>query len=95
MTAPRFNDTVGWLPGSHSFIYNRLQKLGPSAPEKDREIKSRAYLHVIGTNPEHDKAVFGYGLSPLVKVGTGGYPFCNYIPWRAICGWNSDARLTE
>jgi len=63
-----FNETVGWLPGSRSFIYNRLQKLRPRAPEEERELKSRAYLHVIGTNPERDKAVFGYGLSPLVKV---------------------------
>lgn len=63
-----FNDTVGWLPDAHSFIYNRLQKLRPHAQEEEREIKSRAYLHVIGTNPENDKAVFGYGVSPLVKV---------------------------
>ena len=62
------NDRVGWLPGSRSFIYNRMQKLQPHAPQEEREIKSRAYLHVIGSNPEHDKAVFGYGLSPLVKV---------------------------
>ncbi|MGC1451377.1 MAG: prolyl oligopeptidase family serine peptidase [Candidatus Sulfotelmatobacter sp.] len=63
-----FNDTVGWLPDGHSFIYNRLQKLRPHAQEEEREIKSRAYLHVIGTDPEHDNAVFGYGVSPLVKV---------------------------
>jgi prolyl oligopeptidase len=63
-----FNDTVGWLPDAHSFIYNRLQKLRPRAPEEEREIKSRAYLHVIGTNPETDKPVFGYGVSHLVKV---------------------------
>jgi prolyl oligopeptidase len=63
-----FNETVGWLPGSLSFVYNRLQKLRPHAPEEEKELKSRAYLHVIGTNPERDQAVFGYGLSPLVKV---------------------------
>ncbi len=68
---------------------------GRARREEDREIKSRAYLHVIGTNPEHDKAVFGLRTIAFSQVGTGGYPFCNYIPGRAICGWNSDARLTE
>lgn len=63
-----FNDTVGWLPDAHSFIYNRLPKLRPHAPEEEREIESRAYLHVIGTNPETDRPVFGYGVSHLVKV---------------------------
>jgi len=63
-----FNDTVGWLPDDHSFIYNRLQRLGSHAPEEERETKSRAYLHVIGTNPGHDRPVFGYGVSGLVKV---------------------------
>ncbi|MGA7631309.1 MAG: prolyl oligopeptidase family serine peptidase [Terriglobales bacterium] len=64
----QFGDIIGWLPGSHSFIYNRLQKLGPHAPEEEKEVKSRACLHVIGTDPERDRAVFGYGASPLVKV---------------------------
>ena len=64
----QFGDIIGWLPDSHSFIYNRLPKLGPHAREDEKETKSRAYLHVIGTSPEHDRAVFGYGVSPLVKV---------------------------
>jgi prolyl oligopeptidase len=75
-----FNDTVGWLPDAHSFIYNRLQKLRPHAPEEEREIKSRAYLHIIGTNPEHDKAVFGYGVSPLVKVEPADISFVATFP---------------
>lgn len=75
-----FNDTIGWLPGSHSFLYNRLQKLRPHAPEAEREIKSRVYLHVIGTNPERDKVVFGYGLSPLVKVEPADIPAVETFP---------------
>jgi prolyl oligopeptidase len=74
------NDTVGWLPGSHSFIYNRLQKLGPHAREEERELKSRAYLHVIGTKPEHDLAVFGYGVSPLVDVKPADIPLVATYP---------------
>jgi prolyl oligopeptidase len=74
------NDRVGWLPGSRSFIYNRMQKLQPHAPEEDREINSRAYLHVIGSNPEHDMAVFGIGLSPLVKVEPADIPVVATFP---------------
>jgi len=70
-----------WMaPGSHSFLYNRLQKLRPHAPEAEREIKSRVYLHVIGTNPERDKVVFGYGLSPLVKVEPADIPVVETFP---------------
>jgi prolyl oligopeptidase len=56
----QFGDTIGWLPDGHSFIYNRLQKLPPHALEEEKETKSRAYLHVVGTSPERDRAVFGY-----------------------------------
>ena len=34
-----------------SFFYNRLQNLRPNAPEEEREIKSRAFLHVTEPIP--------------------------------------------
>lgn len=64
----QFGEVIGWLPDARSFIYNRLQKLPANAQEEDKEIKSRAYLHIVGTSPEHDTAVFGYGVSSIVKV---------------------------
>jgi len=38
-----------WLPDGHSFVYNRMQKLGPKSAPTDRELYSRTYLHVLGT----------------------------------------------
>jgi len=73
-------DIIGWLPDAHSFIYNRLQKLRPHAPEEEIESKSRAYLHVIGTSPEHDRAVFGYGTSSLVKLEPADISFVATFP---------------
>jgi prolyl oligopeptidase len=76
----QFGDIIGWLPDSHSFVYNRLPKLGPHAPEVDKEIKSRAYLHVVGTQPERDRAVFGYGVSPSVKIAPEDISFVATFP---------------
>jgi prolyl oligopeptidase len=57
-----------WLPGDRSFVYGRLQKLPPGAPATEVEQKSRYYLHVLGTNPAEDPAVFGYGVVPSIHV---------------------------
>jgi prolyl oligopeptidase len=76
----QFGDIIGWLPGGRSFIYNRLQKLQSNAPDEEKEVKSRAYLHVIGITPEHDTVVFGYGVSPLVKVEPADISFVATTP---------------
>jgi prolyl oligopeptidase len=76
----QFGEIIGWLPGGRSFIYNRLQKLRPNAQEEEKEIKSSAYLHVIGTSPEHDTLVFGYGVSPFVKVEPADISFVATFP---------------
>jgi prolyl oligopeptidase len=57
-----------WLPDNHSFVYGRYQKLPPGAPVTEEAQKYRAYLHVLGTDPERDPAVFGYGVVPSIEV---------------------------
>jgi prolyl oligopeptidase len=52
-----------WLRDNHSFVYGRWQKLPPGAPVTETRQKYRCYLHVLGTNPEKDQAVFGYGVA--------------------------------
>ncbi len=64
-----------WLPDGKSFLYNRLQKLGPNAPQTDLYQKSRVFLHVLGTNADTDKAVFGYEVNPNIKLETTPLPF--------------------
>jgi prolyl oligopeptidase len=80
----QFGDIIGWLPGGHSFVYNRLQKLPSNAQDEEKEVKNRAYLHVVGTRPERDNAVFGYGVSPLVKVEPPDITFVATTPDVAI-----------
>lgn len=57
-----------WLPDNHSFVYGRLQKLTLGAPPAEIRQKFRSYQHVLGTNPEQDRAVFGYGVVPAIQV---------------------------
>jgi prolyl oligopeptidase len=60
--------SVSWLPGSKAFFYNRWKKLAPGEPATEKEKDSRAYLHVIGTDPENDKPVLGSGLNSGIKI---------------------------
>jgi prolyl oligopeptidase len=75
-----------WLPGGHSFVYNRLQKLGPDAAPTDRYLKSRAYLHVLGRDPDSDRMVFGYGVSPAIAVKPEDIPFLVTAPGLSYVG---------
>jgi prolyl oligopeptidase len=71
---------VSWRPDGKSFFYNRLQKLEPDMPETERYQKSRVYLHVIGADADREPPVFGYKVSPLVKMDPADDPFINTIP---------------
>jgi prolyl oligopeptidase len=64
-----------WLPDGKSFIYNRMQKLPQGAPPTDFYQKSRLYLHVLGTNPDADKPVFGFDYNAGTKFDQSLIPF--------------------
>jgi prolyl oligopeptidase len=53
---------ISWLPDQKSFLHIRFQKLAEGADPSERRLKSRVLLHRIGTDPESDLAVFGYGV---------------------------------
>lgn len=57
-----------WLPDNRSFVYGHVQNLPPGAPEAETRQKFRAYLHVLGTDPKRDPAVFGYDVVPSIHV---------------------------
>jgi prolyl oligopeptidase len=57
-----------WLPNNRSFVYGRLQDLPPGARASEARQKFRSYLHVLGTDPEKDPPVFGYGVVPSIEV---------------------------
>ena len=57
-----------WLPDNHSFVYGRRQDLSPGAPAAELRQKIRSFRHVLGTDPEKDLPVFGYGVVPGIAV---------------------------
>jgi prolyl oligopeptidase len=60
---------VWWLPDD-SFAYYRLQKLKANEDPNDYYLKSRSWLHHLGSNPkgDGDAALFGYGLDRSVPA---------------------------
>ena len=64
-----------WLPDNRSFLYNRLQKLAEGAPPTELYQKSRVYLHILGSNPDNDRAIFGYEVNPNIKMEPAPLPF--------------------
>jgi prolyl oligopeptidase len=71
---------ISWRPDGKSFFYNRLQKMEPDMPETERYQKSRVYLHVIGADADQEPSVFGYEISPRVKMEPADDPFINTMP---------------
>lgn len=59
---------ISWLPDGKSFFHIRFQKLAPGAGPTERRLKSRVYLHRVGTDPEQDTPVFGYGVEPGIQL---------------------------
>ncbi len=57
-----------WLPDNRSFVYGRMQTLPPGAPAAEARQKFRSYLHVLGTDPENDPPVFGFGVVASIDV---------------------------
>jgi prolyl oligopeptidase len=69
-----------WLSDSRSFVYNRMQKMQPGMQPTERELKSLVYLHTVGTDPEKDRPVFGYGVSPQVTAAPTDIPWVYVVP---------------
>lgn len=69
-----------WLPGNRSFFFTRLQKLGPNDPPTAKYQKLRVFRHTLGSDPEKDPQVFGYGFGGSVKVTEDDFPVVIYSP---------------
>jgi prolyl oligopeptidase len=66
-----------WLPDC-SFFYTRTPKLPPDAPPTARFQKARTYRHVLGSDPDTETAVWGYGVSPDVRFEESDIPMLYY-----------------
>lgn len=71
---------ASWYPGGKSFFYFRVNKLPADAPPAMRFKKLRAYWHKLGTDPEKDPAIFGYGISKDVPFDEDTFPSVIYSP---------------
>src|SRR6266481_7248196 len=71
-----------WMPDGRSLLYNRLQQLTSSSAPTDRYLNSRTYLHVLGTQPDKDRLVFGTG-TPNVNIDPADIPFVATWPGAA------------
>jgi len=68
-----------WRPDG-SFFYTRTQKLPPDAPPTAKYQKLRTYHHILGTDQDKEEAIFGYGVSPNVKVTEDDFPVLAFSP---------------
>ncbi|HXM08064.1 MAG TPA: prolyl oligopeptidase family serine peptidase [Candidatus Acidoferrum sp.] len=69
-----------WRADGKSFYYSRLQQLAPDASPTDIYVNQRVYLHVLGTNPDNDKVVFGPGVDAQTTIPAAGFNFLTVIP---------------
>jgi prolyl oligopeptidase len=66
--------TPNWLPDNRSFTYARLQKTTEATPRTELFNNSRAYLHVLGDNPEDDCLLLAPGQYLNVKIAPTDFP---------------------
>jgi len=71
---------LSWREDNRSFYYARLQALPPGAPPTAIYENERTYLHVLGTDVEHDPVVFGPGVSAGIDVPKAGFTGVSATP---------------
>lgn len=64
-----------WRDDNRSFYYNRFAKVGPHARDTEQYLNSRACLHVVGTDPDQDRALLGTGVPGSLPLTPVDYPF--------------------
>ena len=57
-----------------SFYYTQLQKVTPDMSEAARYQKSVSRLHIVGTNPDSDSTILGFGLNPAIPLAPEELP---------------------
>ena len=69
-----------WRADGTSFYYSRLQALPPGSSPTQIYVNQRGFLHVLGTDPDKDKVVFGPGVDPAITVPADGFNTMATIP---------------
>jgi len=90
---------ISWLPDGKSFFHIRFQKLAPGTDPAERRLKSRVFLHRVGTDPESDQPIFGYGVSRGIELDPADSctvirdPRSSYAVTVVSHGFNNDLTL--
>jgi len=71
---------ISWLPKGNAFLHIRFQKLSLGADPTERRLKSRVFLHTVGTNPDQDLPVFGYGVNQGIDLDPADSCFVDADP---------------
>jgi prolyl oligopeptidase len=75
----------GWREDGKSFYYARMQQLPPDAPPTAVYENQKTFLHILGTDPDKDPAIFGPGVSPDANIPVAGFtgiattPNCPFV----------------
>ena len=73
-----------WTPDGRSIMYLKFQELGPSVPPTELYQKIRVFRHVLGTKPEADTPIFGFGIHPEIEIQPRLIPFVVIPPHSKI-----------
>jgi prolyl oligopeptidase len=64
-----------WRADNRSFYYNRFAKVDAHASDTEQYLNSRACLHVLGADPDSDRALIGTHVPGSLPVTPVDYPF--------------------
>lgn len=85
-----------WRADGDSFFYRRNRKVLPGAATAAKYQGSRDYLHVLGSAPDNDVAVFGYNVSSQAPLAAADSPYvflwpgCSYVVGLVQHGTSND-----
>jgi prolyl oligopeptidase len=69
-----------WRDDGRSFYYFRTPAPRKDQPEREKDTKGVARLHVLGHDPERDPAIFGYGVSARIPFAPEDYAIVSVSP---------------
>jgi prolyl oligopeptidase len=84
-----------WREDGKSFYYTRLQQLPAGAPPAAIYENVKTFLHILGTDPDKDQAIFGPGVSPSVAIPLAGFTEIATTPDSPFVIGSSSAGTTE
>jgi prolyl oligopeptidase len=69
-----------WRDDGRSFYYFRTPAPRRNQPEREKDTKGVARLHVLGRDPERDPAIFGYGVTARIPVAPEDFAIVSVSP---------------